>query len=332
MKIRKIRRPRLPQSRSDPVGGMKLVRKSKKELDKRFSHITAEIVSLFAKIPVEYREPIKKNAIQTITEKLLGTGDVFGWVYTIDAQSLKNLDNEIGNILLQWINDGFELKSLEMGIDTTWYIDQLEQAIREGTVASYGNLSAQSVAYAEVTTLSAVLQSDRYQELAKIAFLRSYEDWTALIEQQRNKIASVITEAVLAGRNPQEIVSLIVERVGVARSLAENIAQTEITNTLRQARANEVQRSKDLLGIDVRMFWTSALLPTTRVTHASRHGKSYTVEQVRDFYSRDGNRYRCHCAVTEVIFEGGKAVLPKGIKEAYQKESKDWEKKQEKQK
>ena len=48
------------------------------------------------------------------------------------------------------------------------------------------------------------------------------------------------------------------------------------------------------------MLWASALKPTTRASHARRHGRVYTIDEVRDFYSRDGNAINCYLPGTQV--------------------------------
>jgi hypothetical protein len=73
-------------------------------------------------------------------------------------------------------------------------------------------------------------------------------------------------------------------------SRAKNIAQTEQVGALRQAQWNETDWAADRLGLNTGLLWLSALKPTTRTWHASRHGKVYTTEQVRDFYAENGNR------------------------------------------
>ncbi len=45
----------------------------------------------------------------------------------------------------------------------------------------------------------------------------------------------------------------------------------------------------------------SALSPTTRKSHADRHGKLFTAEQVRKFWSDPTNIEGCKCAVVAVM-------------------------------
>jgi uncharacterized protein with gpF-like domain len=84
-------------------------------------------------------------------------------------------------------------------------------------------------------------------------------------------------------------------------SKAKTIAQTEQVGALRQAQWNETDWAADRLGLNTGLLWLSALKPTTRSWHASRHGKVYTTEQVRDFYAENGNRYNCYCSQIPVL-------------------------------
>lgn len=91
-------------------------------------------------------------------------------------------------------------------------------------------------------------------------------------------------------------------------------AQSEITDTLRQARWAEADSAAAEFGIKLAMLWTSALIPTTRKTHAERHGKTFTTKQVREFYGRDGNVFNCRCSQVEVMLDDkGRPILPRGV-------------------
>jgi uncharacterized protein with gpF-like domain len=95
---------------------------------------------------------------------------------------------------------------------------------------------------------------------------------------------------------------------------------------LRQARIAESEYAESSLGIKTGLLWTSALLPTTRHTHAIRNGKTYSREDVKAFYSRDGNRYNCHCATTEALLDAdGKPILTDRLKASMLSELQAWE-------
>jgi uncharacterized protein with gpF-like domain len=125
------------------------------------------------------------------------------------------------------------------------------------------------------------------------------------------------------------VVAEIRERLDVSRSAALQYAQTDITDTLRQARWAEAERAGDEYGLRLALLWTSALIPTTRPWHASRHGKVFTPAEVRNFYGQRGNRYRCHCSQTEALLdEAGAPILTDGLKRSMSKELKAWERTQ----
>ena len=48
-------------------------------------------------------------------------------------------------------------------------------------------------------------------------------------------------------------------------------------------------------------LWFSALSPTTRKTHASRHGIVHTETEDEVFYSKDGNTIFCLCSQSPIL-------------------------------
>ncbi|MFG6441115.1 phage minor head protein [Roseateles sp. LKC17W] len=131
--------------------------------------------------------------------------------------------------------------------------------------------------------------------------------------------------AVADGRPPREVKGLIRDRLAVSESKARAFAQTDITDSLRQARWAEDDAATEQFGLDLRELHTSALLPTTRPTHAARHGKVYTTQEMRDWYAKDGNRMNCHCSSTTCLIDSdGKPILTDGLKKKMAREVKDW--------
>ena len=109
-----------------------------------------------------------------------------------------------------------------------------------------------------------------------------------------------IGRAVVDGKNPKAARAEIMERLDVGRSKAMAYAQTDITDTLRQARMAEADYAQEQFGMAIGLLWTSALIPTTRPWHASRNGKVYTSAEVTAFYGQRGNRYNCRCGVIQL--------------------------------
>ena len=77
-------------------------------------------------------------------------------------------------------------------------------------------------------------------------------------------------------------------------------------------------------GMNTGLLWLSALKPTTRSWHASRHGKVYTTEQVRDFYAENGNRYNCYCSQIPVLLNDDGSIFNKGLADKLATERKKW--------
>jgi hypothetical protein len=88
-------------------------------------------------------------------------------------------------------------------------------------------------------------------------------------------------------------------------SKAKAIAQTEQVGALRQAQWNETDWAADRLGLNTGLLWLSALKPTTRTWHASRHGKVYTTEEVRDFYA-EMEPANCYCSQIPAADDDGR--------------------------
>ncbi|HDS4884332.1 TPA: phage head morphogenesis protein, partial [Klebsiella aerogenes] len=82
----------------------------------------------------------------------------------------------------------------------------------------------------------------------------------------------------------------------------------------------------DRLGLNTGLLWLSALKPTTRAWHASRHGKVYTTEQVRDFYAENGNRYNCYCSQIPVLLNDDGSIFNEGLADKLASERKQWAK------
>ena len=109
-------------------------------------------------------------------------------------------------------------------------------------------------------------------------------------------------------------------------SKAKTIAQTEQVGALRQAQWNETDWAADRLGLNTGLLWLSALKPSTRAWHASRHGKVYTTEEVRDFYSEMKNRANCYCSQIPVLLNDDGSIFNEGLADKLAAERKQWAK------
>jgi len=92
----------------------------------------------------------------------------------------------------------------------------------------------------------------------------------------------------------------------------------------RSAVMDESQRASESLGLVTKLLWVSALMATTRRSHADRHGNLYTRAEVTEFYSKNGNPINCRCSqVPTVVDENGNAFAKK-IFEKMAKQEERW--------
>lgn len=296
----RIPSPRLPTSTTDPVGADRRVSAAWKQIDSKYKGMQKRILDLFESIP----------AAQVNV-------DGYGYQYDFSAQRAASISDEIQRILDEVLLDGADYNRLWIGIDVTG-------AYESATRLAQGNLASMSADYAEQRTIADILYSEPYMRRLGIAYSSTYSDWKGLSDQGRSQLASVITEGIATGKNPSGITDDIVKRLDVSKSYAKQLAQTEITGVLRQARRDEAGEANALLGLNVGLLWSSALIPTTRMTHAQRHGKVYAPEEVADFYSRDGNRYNCRCGNTECLIIDGVPQITERAKERYAEAKSAW--------
>lgn len=238
------------------------------------------------------------------------------FIYDMSAQELADLLEAVQAILDDHL--------LDDGEQNLWAMDYVVAEAQRGTLEAFNNLSQQSQVYASQTTLQQLLSSPGYQNQIASTRLTTFSDWKAISDAARADLTGIITDAVSRGVNPRETASVISKRLDVSMSRAKAIAQTEQVGALRQAQWNETDWAADRLGLNTGLLWLSALKPTTRSWHASRHGMVYTTEEVRDFYAVNGNRYNCYCSQIPVLLNEDGSIFNEGLADKLKKERKAW--------
>lgn len=199
-----------------------------------------------------------------------------------------------------------------------------QAAYREGTALAAFNLSGMSDDYAR--TITQVLASEPYIRRSALAGARVMEEMKGFTAETSTDLARTLMQGIQDGRNPLDLARDLRERFGVSKARAERIARTEINEALRRGRLDEAQETQERLGIKTGMLWASALSSTTRASHARRHGRVYSVDEVRQFYSRDGNAINCKCGLSEILLNDDGTPLSSNVvrkmterREAYEK-------------
>jgi SPP1 gp7 family putative phage head morphogenesis protein len=244
-------------------------------------------------------------------------------IYALTPEELAALNHALREAFDRWLEavaDG--------SYRTHWYAQFDAEAAQLGLAQTVANLTALSPVYSASRDIGSALMSQGFQNRVAMAQIKSYEHWTGLSAGEKSALSQIIGRAVVDGKNPRAVVAEIQERMGVSRSRAEQYVQTDITDTLRMTRLDERDWAVENLGMSIGLLWKSALIPTTRPTHAIRNGRTYTSAEVRQFYAGP-ERYRCHCSVTEVLLdEEGRPMLTDRAKETSRVELAAWQKQQ----
>jgi uncharacterized protein with gpF-like domain len=295
--------PIIPGTKRDRTGSVKIIDRALAEIKRRFDGLEADVLALFDGIPA-YALNLDEIPV----------------VYGLTPEQMRKLSEELQASLERWIAGSRNPEYV------FWWDTYVSEAQQLGSAQTAANLANLSEAYAAVRTIESIVFSPTYQTRLAMAQIKSYEHWTGLASAQRAELAQIIGRAVVDGKNPKAVRTEIMERLDVTRAKAAQYAQTDITDTLRQARIAEAEYAETSLGIKTGLLWTSALLPTTRRTHAIRNGETYSRDEVKAFYARDGNRYNCHCATTEALLDAdGKPILTDRLKASMASELKTWE-------
>lgn len=313
--------PIIPRNKADPTQSYRAVNRMYRDIEQRFYDIKVALKQLFD-MRLTGRERASNsmygyilarngNHPDTLYQVNAGT-----YIYDMTAAQLADLLQVVQTIL----DDHF----LEGGIQNLWALDYVAVEYQRGTLNAYTNLSVQSPIYASQTTLQQLLSSPAYQNQIASAFVSTYSDWKGISDSIRTDLTNVIADSIGRGVNPRETASIISRRLDVSMSRAKNIAQTEQVGALRQAQWKETDWAADRLGLNTGLLWLSALKPTTRSWHASRHGKVYTTEEVRDFYAENGNRYNCYCSQIPVLLNDDGSIFNEGLADKLKKERLGW--------
>ncbi len=299
----RVRNPAIPGTRSDRTGSAGILRRARADINRRFAGLLRDVLATF--------DAIRTYSLNDAARPVL---------YALTPDELAATSQALQDALDRWIAGQRD------PAHTFWWDAYDAEAAQLGTAQTAANLGNLSPTYAAARSLEQIVYSEAYRNRVAFAQVKSYDHWTGLAAETRAQLSQIIGRAVVDGKNPRAVRAEIAEKLDVSRSRALGYAQTDITDTLRQARMAEADEARERFGLGIGLLWTSALIPTTRPWHASRNGKVYTSAQVRAFYSVNGNVFRCHCATTECLLdEAGKPILTDALKRSMAKELAAWE-------
>lgn len=321
----KVGTPVVPRSKVDPTRSAKQVTAMFRDIEERYLGIKRALKALFDQRLTGREREVNSHNWHFMchdhdhdhgADMRLYQVNAGKFIYDMSAQELADLLEAVQAILDDYLLDGGE-KNL-------WAMDYVVAEAQRGTLEAFNNLSQQSQVYASQTTLQQLLSSPGYLNQISAARLTTFSDWKVISDTVRGDLTNIITDAVARGVNPRETASVISKRLDVSMSKAKNIAQTEQVGALREAQWNETDWASERLGLNTGLLHLSALKPTTRTTHAFWHGKVRTVQEVRDWYAVDGNKYHCYCGQIPVLLNDDGSIFNEGLEEKLKKERQQW--------
>ena len=293
MKIFSInaKNPIVPRNAKDPAGQFPNIRKGNAQLVTRYRNIKKGMRELI--------DGVDKRIITTNVK----------YEYLIDVQKY----NEIDIFIQQLLNE--ELLDNRAGVYTRdwWFNSNTSQAYEDATediIKSAQLITPPEVGeplYSEVQSLlpESRFFSRGFQQRLGLIHARTFNQMKGLTDSTKTDLAETLARGMSDGIGVQQLSRNVADRVDVSYSRAKRIVRTEIMNSFRSATASETDALNDDVYDDsewmMASLWFSALAPTSRSWHISRHGKMYTTDEIRAFYAIKGNSNNCLCSYSAVL-------------------------------
>ena len=288
-----IGHPVLPRNALDPAAQFANLRRAKKQLTERYRRIN---------------KAMREMILSFTPEKL--TVNAIRYEYLIDADQYRQIDLFIKQLLeRELLNEGNDTFLNRWWLNahvTTAYedgtADALQSAKNISSIETVGPVIAQTVRSID---LDQVKFSPSFLRRVGLVKSRVFNEMKGLTDSSKTDLAETIARGMSGGKGVRAIAKNVKDRLDVSYSRALRIARTETLNAYRTATSAETDViNEDVYGDSdyvMRQLWFSALAPTSRSWHISRHGEIYTTTEVRDFYLERGNAINCLCSQSPIL-------------------------------
>ena len=304
MKVLKINvgSPIMPIDAEDPANQRYNLNKANKQLTQRYTRIKKAMRELINGID---KRIVSANSI-VISGKFVAN---VKYEYLIDLQKY----NEIDLFIQQLLNE--ELLDNRAGIYTRdwWLASNLTQAYEDATediINSAHGITPPSVGEPLYSEVQSITPESRYFSrgfVERLALInaRVFNGMHGLSDSTKVDLSDTLARGMDAGLGVQELSKNVADRVDVSYSRAKRIVRTEIMGAFRTATGAETDSLNDEVYAEseweMSTLWFSALAPTSRHNHVSKHGTTMTADAVRKFYSKSGERVNCLCSQSAVL-------------------------------
>jgi len=213
-----------------------------------------------------------------------------------------------------------------------WYWkDDIELPYRQGTVEEIRDFNELVISAIAAGVLinglppqeipaSNVLLSPDYNDAVRAQQLASFSDVKGLSEKTSTQVLKRINSGIQAGVKPSIIANDIGKRFNVARSGAKQISETEINKAYNDSKLDSTRLLGEATGLRAAVIHISALTPTTRDTHAARHGNAYTVADQMQWWNEGANRINCKCTTRSVLINRNGKVIDSELQQEIKEE------------
>ena len=329
------------KTKQDPTGQARNRKKGTLTLQRRITIAEKQVKSLFRAIPRKRR-----------TQKAIVNQNTVVYDYDLSGDDLEQMTNSVQFILNR------QLLESQNRMPINWYWrDNAGQAYNQGTAEEVVQFNQAIVAAGiagitvrglpvdtvpvnqaivaagiagitvrglpvDTVPVNQVLLSDVHRSALDQVYQTNFTTVKGLSEKTTTQVMQQITLGMQAGETPTKITERITERFDVSRSDAKRIANTEINKAYNDAKLAAVKIISGRTGLRAGVIHISALLSTTRETHARRHGNAYTVEQQEQWWNTGVNRINCHCSTQTVLIDRTGNVVDTELQEEIKVERK----------
>lgn len=205
---------------------------------------------------------------------------------------------------------------IESSLVGAWlFEDYVGKAYAQGTAQTRAALRPQfdTLGIDRDDVLAKLTTADAFQHRYDLLRARMLEEVKWIAQDQTQLVTKLLARSMAEGKSVTEVGDQIAALFDQKQHVGERLVRTEVTMALKRARLDEGEAQAELHGLEVRFMHVSAFSTTSRYSHMARHGKVFTAEEIREWYSRDGNAINCKCSQIEVILSRSGEPLAKGL-------------------
>lgn len=303
---------RSARERKDPTRQATNRDRSTRKLDGSLTAAKRRVLSLLSVLPVSRS-----------TETVVVNQEKAVFTYDITPDQLERMLAEVRAILNSEL---LQTQQQDMPPDW-WWKPEVEHPYRQGAtqeLIQFNQLIAAAVIAGLLTRTGLppqrvpaelILSSPTYIQGLNRAYVENWQAIKGMSDTTATQVGRVISDGIQSGLSKSDIAAQIADRFNVASSRAKQIAHTQINAAYNDARMDATKAAAEQAGLRAGVIHISALLPTTRQTHADRHGNAYTVADQLAWWNEGANRINCYCSTRSVLLDAEGRVVNTKIQE-----------------